>query len=223
MYTLRKNKTLYDMLTDDPTLFNGLVVPSGMTASVVVQIITDLSGPLCPYIQDAARLKSDVTAWSTYRAPDWARALTAMTENYDPLHNYKREELGSEEIAKHKGTKVSTNEDVSDTPATITSKGSVVAYDANTESETGQSVTSPGATSNHRQALAGANYTTYEDVSASVYDKDVHTFVNRITQGNVGVTKSQEMARDEVNLRFEVALYERIAAEFENKFMIQVY
>ena len=217
------NKTLNDFWTADPTLFNGLVLPTGLTASVLTNIIEDNSGRLCTYIQTGSRLKAEITNWSTYRSPDWARALTAMTEQYNPIYNYFREELGSEESSHHKGTKTSTNEDVSETPATITNTGSVVAYDANTETETGKSVVSPGATSNQRQALATNNYTIIEDLDATHFDKDTLEFVNRITQGNIGVTQTVDMILNELRLRFEHSIYERIAAEFEDKFCIQVY
>lgn len=219
----QKNKTLFDMLVAEPTLFSGFSVPTGITAQSLTELIKDRSGLLCTWIQDAARLKTQITAWSTYRTPQWEKALAALTAAYNPIHNYDREELGSEEIAKHKGTKVSTNEDVSETPATMTNTGSVVAYDSNAEAETGKSVSSPGSTSNRRTAQANANYTTYQDVDAYTYDKDVHSFTNRITRGNIGVTKSQDMVRDEVQLRIETDLYELIAAEFESKFCMQIY
>ena len=217
------NKTLDEFWAADPTLFNGLVLPTGLTASVLTNIIEDNSGRLCTYIQTGSRLKAEITNWSTYRSPDWARALDAMTEQYNPIYNYFREELGSEESSHHKGTKTSTNEDISETPATITNTGSVVAYDANTETETGKSVVSPGATSNQRQALATNNYTIIEDLDATHFDKDTLEFVNRITQGNIGVTQTVDMILNELRLRFENSIYERIAAEFEDKFCIQVY
>ena len=217
------NKTLDEFLVLDPTLFSGLTLPTGLTAAVLTKIIDDQSGRLCPYLQDAARLKAEITNWSLYRSPDWARALDAMTEQYNPIYNYFREELGSEERSYHKGTKTSTNEDISETPATITNTGSVVAYDANAETETGKSVTSPGTTSNTRTATATNNYTIVEDLDATHFDKDTLEFVNRITQGNIGVTQNVDMILNELRLRFENSIYERIAAEFEDKFLIQVY
>lgn len=220
---MSRNKTLFQFLEDDPTLFNGLVLPTGLTAATLVNLIEDGSGMLCPYIQNGTRLKAEITQWSTYRSPDWARALTAMTEQYNPIYNYFREELGSEESSHHKGTKTSTNEDVSETPATITNTGSVVAYDANAETETGKSVVSPGATSNQRQALATNNYTIIEDLDATHFDKDTLEFINRVTQGNIGVTQTVDMILNELRLRFENSIYELIAAEFEDKFLIQVY
>ena len=217
------NKTLDEFLVLDPTLFSGLTLPTGLTAAVLTKIIDDRSGRLCPYLQDAAKLKAEITNWSLYRSPDWARALDAMTEQYNPIYNYFREELGSEETAHHKGTKRSSSEEIEETPATITNTGSVVAYDANAETETGKSVTSPGSTKNKREADPTKNYEIIEDLDATHFDKDTLEFVNRITQGNIGVTQNVDMILNELRLRFENSIYERIAAEFEDKFLIQVY
>ena len=217
------NKTLNEFWEADPTLFNGLVLPTGLSAAILTPIIEDMSGRLCTYIQTGSRLKAEITNWSTYRSPDWARALDAMTEQYNPIYNYFREELGSEETAHHKGTKRSSSENIEETPATITNTGSVVAYDANAETETGKSVVSPGSTKNKREADPTKNYEIIEDLDATHFDKDTLEFVNRITQGNIGTTQTVSMIMEELRLRFENSIYERIAAEFEDKFCIQVY
>lgn len=226
---MRKNKTLMQIVTDTPDFWGTaedptLVLPEGIDGSGLVTELMLKQGMLCPWIQDAAGLINAIKLWSTHRQESWLRILDALTAEYNPIHNYNREELGTEEIAKHRGSKVSTNEDVSETPATMTSTGSVVAYDSDQESETGQSVTSPGETSNRRTAQATSNYTTYEDIDGDTYDKDVHSFTDRITRGNIGVTKTQEMIRDELELRKTYAdLEEIIEEQFEAAFLIAVY
>lgn len=218
-----KVKTLIEMLDADPALLDGITLPVGMDASYLKELIKDRSGELYSWIQDAVRLKARVSAWAMARTPQWARAYEAMTESYDPLHNYNREELGGEEIAKHKGTRQSTAYKDTETPGvTVTNTGKVVPYDTSSERETGQSVQTPSGFTT-REGLAAENYVDVTDIDATHYDRDVHTYVDRITRGNIGVTKSQDMARDEVELRMEVDLYERIAAEFEAKFLMQFY
>ena len=226
---MQKNKTLNEIVnatpdfwgtSEDPTL----ILPDGVDGGDLVTEIMLREGMLCPWIQDAAGLIQAIKLWSKHRQESWQRILDALTAEYNPIHNYNREELGSEEIAKHRGSKVSTNEDVSETPATMTSTGSVVAYDSDEESETGQSVTSPGETSNRRTAQANANYTTYEDIDANTFDKDVHTFVDRVTRGNIGVTKSTDLVESEIVLRNTYAdLEEIIEKQFESAFLIAVY
>ena len=218
------NKTLEQMLSDEPTLFSGISLPSGMDVSKLTQIIMDRSGELFPWIQASARFKTAITNWAAIRLGDWSRAYAALLEVYDPLHNYNREELGSEEIAKHHGSKRSNNyKDTYKQGNIITNTGSVVAYDSAAEAETGQSVSTPSGDGDVRSGLAADNYELIQDIDANTYDKDVHSFTNRITRGNIGVTKSQDMLRDEVTIRMELNLYELIAGEFEAKFLMLVY
>lgn len=220
---MRRNKTLEEMLADDTTLLSGLVVPAAMSVDSVISTIVTNSGTLCPFLQDPAQLKAQIGVWSSYRLPDWQRMLAALTAEYNPIHNYYREELGSEEIAKHKGTHRSTAYKETETPGvTVTNTGSVVPYDANAERETGQSVQTPTGT-NTRQGLPAENYVEERDIDANTYDKDVHSFADRVTQGNIGVTRTQEMIADELELRAKNSMLEIICASFEDKFLIQAY
>lgn len=223
------NKTLMQIVTETPDFWGTsedptLVLPDDVDGDGLITEIMIKQGMLCPWIQDAAGLIQAIKLWSTHRLDSWQRIIDALTAEYNPIHNYNREELGSEEIAKHKGSKVSTNEDISETPATITNTGSVVPYDSDTESETGKSVVSPGETSARRSGTAANNYTTYEDIDGTTYDKDVHSFTDRITRGNIGVTKTQDMIKDEIELRKTYAdLEELIESQFEAAFLIAVY
>lgn len=221
---IHQNKTLNDIFTEDPDFWDSFPWPEGIEGSAVQLLIAANSGTLCPMIQDAGVLKIHARSWATYRSPDWLRMLAALTAEYNPIHNYFKEELGEEEIAKHHGTKRSNNyKDTYKQGNIITNKGSVVAYDSGTEAETGQSVSTPSGDGDVRSGLAADNYEIIEDASATSYDRDVHGFNDRVTQGNVGVTRTQEMIGDELRLRAEKSLTEMIAAEFEGKFLIQCY
>lgn len=219
-----RNKTFNDVLREDPDFWDSFPWPSGVDGSAVQLLIPANSGTLCPMIQDAGVLKTHARSWAVYRSADWLRMLAAMTAEYNPIHNYYREELGEEEIAKHHGTKRSNNyKDTYKQGTTITNTGSVVAYDSNTEAETGQSVSVPTGDGDVRSGLAADNYEIIEDAGPTSYDRDVHGFNDRVTQGNIGVTRTQEMISDELRLRAEHSIVEMIAAEFEDKFLVQVY
>lgn len=242
-----KAYTLLDFYLDDSTLFDGLQIPGGMNGEYLKNLIVDTSGRLICYYQDADRFKKAIANWAAYRLEDWTRAWEAISADYNPIHNYYREELGSEEIAHHHGTKTSLNRreiespdlttvsDITDTPGvTTTSTGSVSAYDTSDFSPTGKNVVgTSGSSTQHSQnkqqgsntltAAESDNYTIVSDIDQNTFDRDVHSFDGRVTQGNIGVTRSQDMVKDEIELRFAQSIYERIAAEFEAKFLIQIY
>lgn len=214
------NRRLEEIYEANPSLFNGLITPSVINKELLIKRIMSRCARLYPYWQDATILSEKINSWSSVHQQDWAKAYKAATEDYNPIYNYYREETGGETIEKHRGTKTQTQYNDTDTPGvTVKNVGSVVAYDSNTESETGQSVSSQTGT-NSRQ---GSTTVTVTDADANTFDKDVHNFQNRVTQGNVGVTKSQDMVRDEVELRISLSIQELIAASFEEEFCIQTY
>lgn len=222
------NKNLLQLIDEyndahtDPFWYE-LVMPTGVSAPYVAQMIMDNLGNLFPWIQDPDKLHFNVITWASQHQAMWQRAVDALAAEYNPIHNYNREELGTETIEKHKGSKVASNEDVTETPGvTTTSTGKVVPYDSNVESETGQSVTTPTGT-NTRTADKTKNYTEYTDIDGSTFDKDVHTFTDRITRGNIGVTKSTDLVESELSLRTGPVIEELILKSFEDRFLIQAY
>ena len=218
------NKDLETLAASDPTFWNGIMLPSSVNSTNFVNYLINRSGRLYAWIQDAAKLKTAINQWCAYRIADWNRMETALTEQYNPIYNYFREELGSEEIAKHKGTKRSRNYKDSYEPGVVmTNTGNVMAYNSSTEKETGQTVVTPSGDPNVRSGLAADNYEIEQDVDANTYDKDVHSFDQRITQGNIGTTQTADMIANEIRIRTANSLLEIIAAEFEDKFCMQVY
>ena len=221
---MRRNKTLEDLIAEYGAGFwTGPIWPTGITAQTLTDLITERSGKLFSFLQDPTQLHAQIIAWAADHKANWERIYLALSEEYNPIYNYFREELGSEEIAKHKGTRRSSAYKDTETPGvSVTNTGSVVAYDTNQESETGKSVQAPQGT-NTRQGLAADNYVEERDIDANTYDKDVHSFTGRITQGNIGVTQSVDMIEAEKRLRMGETLTEIIAQAFEDRFMIQVY
>jgi len=72
--------------------------------------------------------------------------------------------------------------------------------------------------------ITAFNTNTYQPNERSTADqdaaKDVYT---RIEQGNIGVTKSQEMVNDEMELRARWNMISVIVSEFKNKYCLMVY
>lgn len=158
-------------------------------------------------------------------------------------------EEGSEDLAKHKGTKTSMNESTTETPRVQTkTEGSIVAFDSDIPTLADQTITTPIDGINTRTANAADNYTIVEDASetsydhdtktftdrvtthivetmdksAAVFDKDITTFNDRHTHGNIGVTQTQDLILSELRLR-QKNIIDIIVAEFEDKFLVQVY
>lgn len=74
-------------------------------------------------------------------------------------------------------------------------------------------------TFNQRKTIDGV---THEDIDATHFDKDERSFNSYHVHGNIGVTKTQDMILSEIEVRKQ-NIVDIIAAEFEDKFIVQLY
>ena len=159
--------------------------------------------------------------WTRLNGEEYLRIYNVMRSEYNPLENYDRMEEGSTETARHKGTRTSQNVDITNTP-TVTTKttekvnasdgGVVESMETETANTSGNTVTS---------GSADTNYTETRDISDSVFDRDVETFNGRRTHGNIGITTTQTLITEEVNLRL-LGFIETIMSQFVEKFTFYV-
>lgn len=178
-------------------------------------------------------------SWASHMGESVSRALAAFNATYDPLENYDRYEDGSEthtigedgseETARHKGTKTSTGEEIITTPRTKNKATNYkLAYDSNTEVETDATVTEPLEGNDKVERDSTKNFVTQTDVDANTYDRDVRSFTDRQTtdtlsftgrrtHGNIGVTTSQQMIESELELRKRNLIYDYMSM-FVNEF-----
>lgn len=145
---------------------------------------------------NAAMLEDVIKSWT-----DQIKKLyeTTMYE-YDPLWNYDLKETGKIIDEKHKGNKTSTgiNLTVTDTPRTERETDEYgYGYDTSESSPapTGKTIERAPTGTDQRSTVGNAaqNYTQQEDISGTVFDKDVHTFDEYHKFGNVGVTATQDL------------------------------
>lgn len=166
-------------------------------------------------------LKKVYDMWVRLNGDEYLRIYNVMRSEYNPLENYDRMEEGATETARHKGTRTSQNVDITNTP-TVTTKttekvnasdgGVVESMETETANTGGNTVTSGNA---------DTNYTETRDISDSVYDRDVETFNGRRTHGNIGITTTQTLITEEVNLRL-LGFIETIMSQFVKKFTFYV-
>ena len=98
------------LLDYDNTLFDNMVVPSGIQLGDVVDNIIFKYGDAPLFSPDPAVMKYYIGAWSSRRLAQWERFKEAILEEYDPIENYNRYEL-SETSLKY-GHKITTDDDV---------------------------------------------------------------------------------------------------------------
>jgi len=209
----------------DNTLFDTMYFPVGFTQEdkeiTIKNIIMEGAGleviyPNWDFMRDA------IYAWSRKEKLVWDRIYAASKLEYNPIENYDRQELStvtSEGTDAHRGTDTSSGSststiensgaDVSANDVTGYDSGNMVPHDKNTFTHGGKSDTTGSAsqTFTHGEAI----------------DKDMETVTNSRIHGNIGVTTSQQMLEQEMEIAVKLNLIDKIVKSFINRFCLLVY
>ena len=133
----------------------------------------------------AEEWEDEVKAVQQIYIESWARLWYALSEPYNPLYNVDGTEVTV--YGQHQTDRSNTYTQHEDTSTQYS-----VAYDSALEKETGKQVDNLGG---------------HTDTG---YDKSLEHTDTVTRQGNIGVTKSTELLRDEMKLRTEVAPFFKV-------------
>lgn len=255
--------SLLGIYNQDPTILDEdhLHLPENMDRETLLPIVLSESAELEVVYPDPSTLKVVMSAWSTARNPSWERMLTALSEEYDALHNYDRTETetiedgleedisdtttgndtvtrtGSSETTKSETE--TTEEDIADTGSSTssgTSTGQVTGFNSQSFADNDKTINSgTGSTTGSRDrdqtvTVAATGSTETEDSETStrrgtaVRDRDQSYNRDRTLRafGNIGVTTSQAMLREELEVRI-MDIYRLVADELISYFCLRIY
>ena len=192
---MRGTLTITGLYNYDNTIFDGWVVPEGVDlAELKNNILYECSG-LELTIPTPDLFKICTSSWCRRKARSWERALASMTAQYNPIHNYDRNETISEAetgSSGHSGELSSTTEE------------KTAAFNASTYQ-------------------AKDRITNDQDSeSSATYGKN-HQHISHVS-GNIGVTTSQQMIEAEQKLAENgLNIYQFITRDFKREFTLMVY
>lgn len=244
--------SVFGLLKADETLFDNFTLPTDLISSkndIVNSILLECYELECLY-PDPDIMKMNIGLWSRKMLPGWERMYRALTEEYNPLHNFDRHEVytdaGSTSENRSRSNTDSSRTDNSKSSSMYGSDSSVSSGGSSAEgteihqvngynisdpmanqskdisTNNGTSGTSTAGSSQSTAGEAGSSSTTNtgtgtESVSgAKSSAHEGHLF------GNVGLTKSQEMLKDEINVR-ELNMIDIITRSFRDHFCVLVY
>lgn len=210
--------TLFGMYDYDPTLFDGLVMPTRFNHDDVVNVILEKCGDLYPYYQVPSWLKNNMTVWARRMYHQFERMIDVLYEDYDPLENYNRYENSTDtpretvttthsgsDSETHSGTDTETNSGTdtntetnsgTDTKtiqtglgSTTTASGNKAAFDSGAYQPVDQTITT----------TSGGDTSTETDVHGHVItDQNTHGHVITDQHGHV-ITDQHGHVITEVN------------------------
>lgn len=225
------------MSTSNDDLFKYLELPAGIDRDTLINNILLRGGEFETLYADPYFLQNMIGVWSKKWQRTFQKWIDVLNIDYEPLYNFDRYEEYSD--SRTEGETVNRNmtnsesssrgENVSALDHSI-SNGSgettndVSAYDSSTYSPHDKS----NSTSNgENTSTATTNVTGNDSRSASGTDnsnKLLNSMIEHTAHlyGNIGVTTSQQMLKDELDIQLW-NIYEHITDLFLNEFAIYVY
>lgn len=199
----------------DSTIFDDFALPNSVAsrkAEFVDEILSEL-GQLEALYPNAEVFKRILKAWSTTRLTEWQRVETALTAEYNPIHNFDRNEDYSD---------TNTEKETGKSNSTSSTESNANGTNENTESETAFNTES----FKNRTKNAGTD-TASSTASATNESNNTVTRETKVQHtahlyGNIGVTTSQQMINEELAMR-RGDLDSYIIEDFKHRFCVMVY
>ena len=225
----------------DNTIFDSIVLPEGFDNSDKAILINNIlleSAELEVLYPDPDFMKQAIYAWSSKEVISWNRLYSAMTAEYNPIENYNRSEkttVQNRGALTHSGydsvvgsgndSDVSTGYDSDVGSGTDTTTHSITSFDSNTYQPKEKFEDGKGSTITHnRNSTITHNHgiTDTTNYGHVITDTTGSQTIGTIS-GNIGVTTSQQMLEQEIELTPKLNIYNIILESFRNRFCILVY
>ena len=196
-------------------LFGLMVIPEGLDKDIVVSNLLAETAELEVIYPNYEVMRTLIGTWSYKELPIWEHLYKTTKYDYDPIQNYNRTEIETiegEGDRTHSGTDIRTRQDITDS----TSKEAIAGFDS-----------VPSGDSDGLVDQSRNKYDNQFDSSDSlehgekINDKTNSRRENH-TSGNIGVTTTQKMIREEREIA-EFNIYDRIITDFKARFCIEVY
>lgn len=178
----------------DETLFDGLSVPEGVDKQLVIDDILFRHGDAPLAFPDPVIMKYYIGSWSSKFSPLWERMYSAITAEYNPIENYDR----MEEKTETGGSSYEQSGTQSGT-----SEGQVSA-----ENETG-----------YQPDAKTIDDSETSDEGSSESELRTESRVH----GNIGVTTSQQMLNQELDLLPRLDIVRYISDSYKAEFCLGYY
>lgn len=187
-------------------LFDEIKIPDKLDKEVLVNTILGKCWCYRPCYNDFSIFKQMVNNFFLKNYHTYVKMLDSLTEEYNPLHNYNRYEDRNENRKI-----VEENEHNANYKATQKqdTENKVSAFNSDTYQ--------PSDTTSDNTESTNENEDSYNNNHDDTYITRNHLY------GNIGVTTSQTMVKDEIELRKLYNIYDIIANQFLSEFMVGVY
>lgn len=238
--------TLIGLYNYNPNLFDLLTLPDGYDKDAFIDSLLLEHGEKCVLYANPEFMKNAIAAWGRKWAGNLERIYRALTEEYNPLHNFDRFEEYSDNEGRKYESKTNAGHKASDSPKyddDVTNDYDVVtSSDIDKSVETKVSAFNSSAYEPSQKVVENGGKTTVandgtikrhiegktqdlsETSNSTTNDAETHNFThNGHLYGNIGVTTSVQMLTSEVDARMKYNLYDAAGRLFANELLIGIY
>lgn len=193
-----------------PTILDGLIPPAGLDENVLKDNLLIECAELEVLYSDADFLEAAITHWSAKQQKVWSRLYNAEKAQYNPIENYDRIETwtdnsqGNRSIAGQQSSGSTTQSSGSD-------QDSATGYNTSVMQATGKTDHSSVTTDSANTRNTGTE------------DSNVNSTHSGRVHGNIGVTTSQQMLEQELEVVPKLNVYDAIISDFKRRFCLLVY
>ena len=233
--------SIVGLYNSDNGLFNDMVFPQGFTVDekqTVVQNILVECAELELLFPDRDFMKSMIPLWSKINVSVWNRIFTESKLTYNPIENYNRTEtetITDSRTDAHSGIDVvhtgSMNTAQSSATSTQTGTGNDTQINKQTAYESVAEYVHDSSmmdsTRNNSESTSGNGTESLERTDTTTHGEQIaHNGTNtreNHTAGNIGVTTSQQMLEQEIEVAAKLNVMQMIVDSFKNRFCLLVY
>lgn len=227
--------TLYNY---DPTIFDGFRVPETLDKDTVIAELCLQLAELSLVYPSPSTMKTAIKIWTDIHYKEWEDLEETLYYEYNPIWNVdgtetetrnlnnKHKKTGSDAVAntgddtvKNSGTDTNTRSGSVENIRSVVGYNSSSYAPAEKNTETYNSVKDTMVHGLQQKTEYGSTSTTTYNTTDDIDDTGT---VTRLRQGNIGVTKTQDLIQSQRDIvQFNVTDF--IIRQFKRKFCVMVY
>lgn len=219
---LRSSMSLRGLYNYDNSIFTGINLPDEINYIDFVYLLLQETDDLEVLYPDPLFMKDAIRFWGKSMRPSWEAMAKALYADYKPLENYNRSEDWTDNATRTDNLTETNN-------GGTTGSGTVGGTNSSTNTHSSKGYNSNSWVAGEKDEVSGSvNNTTSDSTTSNNTRTNTGTVGNVITRkgnvhGNIGVTSSQQMINQEVELRVNHQLCNIIIQQFKLKFCLLVY
>lgn len=202
-----------------PSMLDGVTLPSDdLDVELLKSVIVERCGLLEPLYSEPETMKQVISIW--FRAHQWniAHVIDLIKTAYKPLENYDRHEdleRGKSDTRHRAENRTQEYSETGDVTTNDETERKVAAFNTSTYAPADQSISE-----SRTQTETGGNT---EGATTGTESGSENEHAINYIHGNIGVTTTQAMFLEELNLLGGFNAYQFIAEEFSRDLMLSIW